>query len=509
MLVIFLVGLVTIQLLPGNLYAQKSRRGYAAPSDSKADTTAAQTGTAQTGPGTRNMEAEGVKYIRMAAERGSRTAQFSLGLCYAEGHVVTKDAKEAVKWYTKAAEQGYSEAQYNLGMCYDQGHGVAKNPEEALKWCRLAASQGETDAQEFIRTHDQTDSSNIGTKTTRTAKVAKSSASSELDTSSQQGGVRKASAQANESNANQPTQRKYSALELVTLGIRYEKGDGLPPDIDKANQLYQKACELGCGEGYNRLGESYLHGKGVQEDIYKANALFRKAGDLGCGEGYNSLARNYFFGEGVPKNLSQAVELFQKAGDLGFGEGYTNLGLAFNSGTGVPQDYGRANAYFLKAGALGSGSGYNMLAISYVQGHGVNQDLAQSNLLFERAGNMGEARGFENLAISYQYGRGVARDAAKAKEFETKALALGNKVKTQNGGGMTDAEALQKIKDDPGALARSFFSGLLKELTTHNPEKEPSAEEPLGPFDNPWRDAGDGTMYRYDGITGVRMTKMK
>src|SRR6266566_4148233 len=92
-------------------------------------------------------EAEAVKWFRKAAEQNVADAQFSLGVCYANGRGVTKDDAEAVKWFRKAAEQNYARAQYNLGVCYDSGEGVAKDEVEAYKWWLLAAGQGNDDAK--------------------------------------------------------------------------------------------------------------------------------------------------------------------------------------------------------------------------------------------------------------------------------------------------------------------------------------------------------------------------
>ena len=47
-----------------------------------------------------------VDAYRKEAEQGRADAQYSLGVCYANGEGVTKDEKEAVKWFRKAAEQG-------------------------------------------------------------------------------------------------------------------------------------------------------------------------------------------------------------------------------------------------------------------------------------------------------------------------------------------------------------------------------------------------------------------
>jgi len=92
-------------------------------------------------------EAEAVKWFRKAAEQNVADAQFSLGVCYANGRGVAEDDAEAVKWFRKAAEQNYARAQYNLGVCYDSGEGVAKDEVEAYKWWLLAAGQGNDDAK--------------------------------------------------------------------------------------------------------------------------------------------------------------------------------------------------------------------------------------------------------------------------------------------------------------------------------------------------------------------------
>ncbi len=92
-------------------------------------------------------EAEAVKWFRKAAEQNVADAQYSLGVCYANGQGVTEDDAESVKWFRKAAEQNFADAQYNLGVYYDSGEGVAKDEVEAYKWWLLAAGQGNDDAK--------------------------------------------------------------------------------------------------------------------------------------------------------------------------------------------------------------------------------------------------------------------------------------------------------------------------------------------------------------------------
>ena len=62
------------------------------------------------------------------AEQGAPHAQYNVGLMYANGRGVTKDAAQAADWYRKAGDQGIVEAQYNLGLLYAEGQGVSKDP---------------------------------------------------------------------------------------------------------------------------------------------------------------------------------------------------------------------------------------------------------------------------------------------------------------------------------------------------------------------------------------------
>jgi TPR repeat protein len=84
--------------------------------------------------------------FRSAAQQGSASAQFSLGLMYDEGKGVAQDFKEAVRWYKLAAAQGNAKAQFNLGISYGKGEGVAQDYLRAHTWLNLAAISGDADA---------------------------------------------------------------------------------------------------------------------------------------------------------------------------------------------------------------------------------------------------------------------------------------------------------------------------------------------------------------------------
>jgi TPR repeat protein len=93
---------------------------------------------------------QAAKWLRKAADHGEADAQSDLGYMYAEGRGVPRDYKEAAKWFRKAADKGNVRAQSNLGVMYAVGHGVPQDDREALKWWRKAADQGNARAQHNV-----------------------------------------------------------------------------------------------------------------------------------------------------------------------------------------------------------------------------------------------------------------------------------------------------------------------------------------------------------------------
>ena len=91
--------------------------------------------------------AEGVRYIRMAAEGGGVEAKYSLGIMYHEGEGVSQDYNIALDWFRQAADEGHAFAQFTLGIMYYNGEGVDKDYKEALIWYKKAADQGYNQAQ--------------------------------------------------------------------------------------------------------------------------------------------------------------------------------------------------------------------------------------------------------------------------------------------------------------------------------------------------------------------------
>jgi TPR repeat protein len=100
------------------------------------------------GVGVPKSRAEAVKWHYLAANQGYIDSQFALASIYKNGTGVQPDPAEAARWYRRAAERGHAESQFQLALLYLRGRGVPLDPVEAHVWFNLAAAQGHGDARE-------------------------------------------------------------------------------------------------------------------------------------------------------------------------------------------------------------------------------------------------------------------------------------------------------------------------------------------------------------------------
>ena len=100
--------------------------------------------------GTCESDRQAFDSFSQAANQGDVTAQYNLGVMYANGKGVRQDYHKAVEWYTKAANQGLADAQTNLGYMYYHGYGVRQDYHQAFNWYAKAAAQNNAVAQSNI-----------------------------------------------------------------------------------------------------------------------------------------------------------------------------------------------------------------------------------------------------------------------------------------------------------------------------------------------------------------------
>ena len=60
------------------------------------------------------------------------------------------NSAEAVKWFRRSADQGFGIAQFNLGIAYANGDGVTRNAQAAYGWFLLAKAQNVNGASQRL-----------------------------------------------------------------------------------------------------------------------------------------------------------------------------------------------------------------------------------------------------------------------------------------------------------------------------------------------------------------------
>jgi peptidoglycan hydrolase-like protein with peptidoglycan-binding domain len=86
----------------------------------------------------------GAGWLLRAAEAGSPSAAFNVGVMYERGFVVERDSAKAVEWYQKAADGNVAVAKHNLALMLRDGKGTPRDGKKAIELLRSAALQGMT-----------------------------------------------------------------------------------------------------------------------------------------------------------------------------------------------------------------------------------------------------------------------------------------------------------------------------------------------------------------------------
>jgi TPR repeat protein len=89
------------------------------------------------GQGVAADEQEALMWDRRAADHGSAWGQYCVAMDYYGKH----DDTSAMQWFRLAADQAHPAATIMVGLLYAQGRGVEKDAAEASRWFNLAMSR--------------------------------------------------------------------------------------------------------------------------------------------------------------------------------------------------------------------------------------------------------------------------------------------------------------------------------------------------------------------------------
>ena len=123
----------------------------------------------------------------------------------------------------------------------------------------------------------------------------------------------------------QPMAETGNAQAQFALGNAYERGHGLPPDMESAANWYRRAAQSGLAVAQYNLANLYLNGDGVREDPVTAIGLFRRAAEQGFVAAQFNLAYAYDSGTGVDEDRAVAATWYARAAIGGSGDAMQRL----------------------------------------------------------------------------------------------------------------------------------------------------------------------------------------
>ncbi len=193
------------------------------------------------------------------------------------------------------------------------------------------------------------------------------------------------------------------------LGILYEDGLGVEPDMGRALAYYRRGAENGSVKAQFRVGKLYwLGAPQVPADRVEGRRYLAMAAAGGDSEAAGMLAADgeptgplgeadLALAEGAPE---QAARILRKAAEAGDARAQTRLAWCFEAGRGVERDLGEAARWFSKAADGGDGEAMYALAVMYATGAGQAKDSALSRVWLERSAAAGYPAAQAELRLS-------------------------------------------------------------------------------------------------------------
>ncbi len=175
----------------------------------------------ESGQGVKKSQEESMKWLILAAESGVPKIQYDLGIRYFYGYGVEQNYIEAAKWWESSANAGIADSQYNLGLMYYRGIGITKDKNKAKLLIEKAAKQDHDKAQHRLAMLYALDDEDFLTSLTWLNKSAK----------------------------------QNNVEAQYNLGVYYERGYGVPKNLDKAKEWYQLAANQGLEHAIKKVRE--------------------------------------------------------------------------------------------------------------------------------------------------------------------------------------------------------------------------------------------------------------
>jgi TPR repeat protein len=136
------------------------------------------------------------------------------------------------------------------------------------------------------------------------------------------------------------------------------------------------------------IGLMYEFGRGVEPNLAEAIAHYRRAAKAGLAQAQNSLGFLYSLGQGIERDHEQACKWLSRAAMQGHTGAQMNLGLVYCAGRGVAKNEPLGVYWFHEAAKGGNQQAQDLLAQAYEQGwYGLSPNSREAAYWSNRASN--------------------------------------------------------------------------------------------------------------------------
>jgi len=207
--------------------------------------------------------------------------------------------------------------------------------------------------------------------------------------------------------------RRHLALALLSAVLLA----GIVAACSQPDRLKAR-CLSGDLNRCTQLGEMYATGTGVPRNMVRAAEMYERACAGGATDVCNTLGEIYEKSGSFEGGVARAEQMYEKACNGGSSAGCLNLGLAF----AAREDHVRALALFDRSCNGGWAPGCHQLATSYLQGEGARKDVAKALALFSQACDGENIDSCTTAAEIYVRGEEAPRDITAAVALYGKAV---------------------------------------------------------------------------------------
>ena len=367
-----------------------------------------------------------LEFYNIAIDYGEKGLFFKVGKIYEEEGLIN----QAVKYYEEGHNEGNLKCTQRLGIMYYNGEGVERNLDKAIEYMQIAVQKKEPHAMyvlavAYLRTNK------FGEKTTEISKELLKRA---FELKSPYAAESLASLMINElkegKEINNDELIKYirfgveNGLEnsIFQYGYIYEKGIGVPQDLETAYYYYNIAAEKNSINAIVKIADWYKKGIYFKCNIDLAIRWYEKAADMGDLDATESLIEIYEKGFGNRQSDLKAIFYVFKLCDLDVLKGKEKLAYYCFKGIGIEENEEKGNELINEIEDIDKGSA-DYLRGKLAQENFIKMSQDEIIKLYEDGIEYGNLRCYGELAV-YLYNNNLYDNEKYADKF---ALAMQGK----------------------------------------------------------------------------------